>query len=172
MMENSIVGRVWKFGDSINTDLIIPGRYLRTREMKIFAAYAMEGVDPEFAKKVKPGDIIFAGTNFGYGSSREQAPLALKHAGVSCIIAKSFARIFFRNAINIGLPLLEADIDCQEGDIIKVDLLKGEVVVPEKGIFKGNKLPDFLLEIITDGGLVAHRKRIRSKEKEQSMINN
>jgi len=172
MMENSIVGRVWKFGDSINTDLIIPGRYLRTREMKIFAAYAMEGVDPEFAKKVKPGDIIVAGTNFGYGSSREQAPLALKHAGVSCIIAKSFARIFFRNAINIGLPLLEADIDCQEGDIIKVDLLKGEVVVPEKGIFKGNKLPDFLLEIITDGGLVAHRKRIRSKEKEQSMINN
>jgi len=171
-MENSIVGRVWKFGDSINTDLIIPGRYLRTREMKIFAAYAMEGVDPEFAKKVKPGDIIVAGTNFGYGSSREQAPLALKHAGVSCIIAKSFARIFFRNAINIGLPLLEADIDCQEGDIIKVDLLKGEVVVPEKGIFKGNKLPDFLLEIITDGGLVAHRKRIRSKEKEQSMINN
>jgi methanogen homoaconitase small subunit len=172
MMENSIVGRVWKFGDSINTDLIIPGRYLRTREMKIFAAYAMEGVDPEFAKKVKPGDIIVAGTNFGYGSSREQAPLALKHAGVSCIIAKSFARIFFRNAINIGLPLLEADIDCQEEDIIKVDLLKGEVVVPEKGIFKGNKLPDFLLEIITDGGLVAHRKRIRSKEKEQSMINN
>jgi methanogen homoaconitase small subunit len=172
MMENSIVGRVWKFGDNINTDLIIPGRYLRTREMKIFAAHAMEGIDPEFAKKVKSGDIIVAGTNFGYGSSREQAPLALKHAGVACIIAKSFARIFFRNAINIGLPLLEADIDCQEGDIIKVDLLKGEVVVPEKGIFKGNKLPDFLLEIITDGGLVAHRKKLRSMEKAQSMINN
>jgi methanogen homoaconitase small subunit len=170
MMENSIVGRVWKFGDSINTDLIIPGRYLRTREMKIFAAHAMEGIDPEFAKKVKSGDIIVAGTNFGYGSSREQAPLALKHAGVACIIAKSFARIFFRNAINIGLPLIEADIDCQEGDIIKVDLLKGEVEVPEKGIFTGNKLPDFLLEIITDGGLVAHRKKIRQKE--LSMTNN
>ncbi len=171
-MENSIIGRVWKFGDSIDTDLIIPGKYLRTREMKIFAAHAMEGVDPEFAKKVKPGDIIVAGTNFGYGSSREQAPLALKHAGVSCIIAKSFARIFFRNAINIGLPLLEADIDCQEGDIIRVDLLKGEVVVPQKGIFTGNKLPDFLLEILTDGGLVAHRKKLRSMEKAQSMINN
>jgi methanogen homoaconitase small subunit len=170
-MENSIIGRVWKFGDSIDTDLIIPGKYLRTREMKIFAAHAMEGVDPGFAKKVKPGDIIVAGTNFGYGSSREQAPLALKHAGVSCIIAKSFARIFFRNAINIGLPLLEADIDCQEGDIIRVDLLKGEVVVPEKGIFKGDKLPDFLLEIITDGGLIAHRKKIRSMEKAQSPVN-
>ncbi len=171
-MVNSIIGRVWKFGDRIDTDLIIPGKYLRTREMQIFAAHAMEGVDPEFAKKVKPGDIIVAGTNFGYGSSREQAPLALKHAGVACIIAKSFARIFFRNAINVGLPLLEADIDCQEGDVIKVDLLKGEVVVPEKGIFKGNKLPDFLLEILTDGGLVAHRKKIQSKQKEQSMINN
>ncbi|MDQ1254488.1 MAG: methanogen homoaconitase small subunit [Euryarchaeota archaeon] len=171
-MENSIIGRVWKFGDSIDTDLIIPGKYLRTREMRIFAAHAMEGVDPEFAKKVRPGDIIVAGTNFGYGSSREQAPLALKHAGVSCIIAKSFARIFFRNAINIGLPLLEADIDCQEGDIIRVDLLKGEVVVPQKGIFAGNKLPDFLLEILTDGGLVAHRKKLRSMEKALSMINN
>jgi methanogen homoaconitase small subunit len=171
-MENSIIGRVWKFGDSIDTDLIIPGKYLRTREMRIFAAHAMEGVDPEFAKKVRPGDIIVAGTNFGYGSSREQAPLALKHAGVSCIIAKSFARIFFRNAINIGLPLLEADIDCQEGDIIRVDLLKGEVVVPQKGIFTGNKLPNFLLEILTDGGLVAHRKKLRSMEKAQSMINN
>ncbi len=164
-MENSIVGRVWKFGDRIDTDLIIPGKYLRTREMHIFAAHAMEGIDPEFAKKVRPGDIIVAGTNFGCGSSREQAPLALKHAGVACIIAKSFARIFFRNAINIGLPILEVDIDCQEGDIIRVDLLKGEVAVPEKGIFKGNKLPDFLLEVLTDGGLVAHRKKVQSKKK-------
>jgi methanogen homoaconitase small subunit len=171
-MVYSIIGRVWKFGNGIDTDLIIPGKYLRTREMQIFAAHAMEGIDPEFAKKVKPGDIIVAGTNFGYGSSREQAPLALKHAGVACIIAKSFARIFFRNAINVGLPLLEADIDCQEGDVIKVDLLKGEVVVPEKGTFKGDKLPDFLLEILTDGGLVAHRKKIQSKQKEQSLINN
>ncbi len=165
-MQNPIVGRVWKFGDDVDTDLIIPGKYLRTKDMQVFAAHAMEGADPEFAKKVKPGDIIVAGTNFGCGSSREQAPLALKYAGVACVIAKSFARIFFRNAINIGLPLLEADIDCQEGDEIKVDLLKGEVVVPEKGTFKGNKLPDFLLEILTDGGLVAHRKKAQREQKE------
>ena len=125
----------------------------------------MEGIDPEFAKKVKPGDIIVAGTNFGCGSSREQAPLSLKYAGVACVIAKSFARIFFRNAINVGLPLMEADIECQEGDEVKVDLLKGEVIVPEKGTFKGNKLPDFLLDILTDGGLVAHRKKVQSEQK-------
>jgi methanogen homoaconitase small subunit len=165
-MENPIVGRVWKFGDDVDTDLIIPGKYLRTKDMHVFAAHAMEGADPEFAKKVKYGDIIVAGTNFGCGSSREQAPLALKYSGVTCVIAKSFARIFFRNAINIGLPLLEADIDCQEGDEIKVDLLKGEVVVPDKGTFKGNKLPDFLLEILTDGGLVAHRKKTQNGQKE------
>ncbi len=164
-MENPIVGRVWKFGDDIDTDVIIPGKYLRTKDMQIFAAHAMEGVDPEFAKKVKPGDIIVAGTNFGCGSSREQAPLALKYAGVGCVVATSFARIFFRNAINVGLPLLEADIDCQEGDEVRIDLLKGEVTVPEKGIFKGNKLPDFLLEILTDGGLVAHRKKVQGGQK-------
>ncbi|RPJ79770.1 MAG: 3-isopropylmalate dehydratase [Alphaproteobacteria bacterium] len=165
-MENPIVGRVWKFGDDIDTDVIIPGKYLRTKDMQIFAAHAMEGIDPEFSKNVKPGDIIVAGTNFGCGSSREQAPLALKYAGVACVIAKSFARIFFRNAINVGLPLLEADVDCQEGDEIKVDLLKGEVVVPEKGTFKGNKLPNFLLDILTDGGLVSHRKKVQSEQKE------
>jgi methanogen homoaconitase small subunit len=164
-MEKPIVGRVWKFGDDIDTDVIIPGKYLRTKDMQIFAAHAMEGIDPEFAKKVKPGDIIVAGSNFGCGSSREQAPLALKYAGVACIIAKSFARIFFRNAINVGLPLLEAEIDCKEGDEVKVDLLRGEIIVPEKGTFKGNKLPDFLLEILTDGGLVEHRKKVQTEQK-------
>ena len=163
-MKNPIIGQVWKFGDDVDTDAIIPGKYLRTKEMQVFAAHAMEGIDPEFAKKVKSGDIIVAGTNFGCGSSREQAPLALKHAGVACIIAKSFARIFFRNAINIGLPLIEADVDCQEGDEIIIDLLKGEVTVKGKGLYKGNKLPDFLLEILTDGGLVAHRKRVQSQQ--------
>lgn len=156
---NLIVGRVWKFGDSINTDEIIPGKYLRSKDIQIFAAHAMEGIDPEFTKKFRFGDIIVAGTNFGCGSSREQAPLALRYAGVSCVIAKSFARIFFRNAINIGLPLIEADIECQEGDEVKIDLVKGEVTVSERCIFKGNKLPDFLLEILNDGGLVAHRKK-------------
>ncbi|AAM04642.1 homoaconitase small subunit [Methanosarcina acetivorans] len=164
-MANPIVGRVWKFGDDINTDAIIPGKYLRTRDMQIFGTHAMEGIDPEFTKKAKPGDIIVAGTNFGCGSSREQAPLALKHSGIACIVAKSFARIFFRNAINIGLPLMEADVECQEGDEIKVDLFKGEVLVPEKGIFKGNKLPDFLLDILNDGGLVAHRKKVKGEHK-------
>jgi methanogen homoaconitase small subunit len=133
--------------------------------MQIFAAHAMEGVNPEITKKVKPGDIIVAGTNFGCGSSREQAPLALKYAGVGCVVATSFARIFFRNAINVGLPLLEVDVDCQEGEEVRIDLLKGEVTVPEKGIFKGNKLPDFLLEILTDGGLVAHRKKVQGGQK-------
>ncbi|WP_440947245.1 homoaconitase small subunit [Methanosarcina sp. T3] len=165
-MKNPIIGRVWKFGDDIDTDVIIPGKYLRTKDMQIFAAHAMEGVDPEFTKKAKPGDIIVAGENFGCGSSREQAPLAIKHAGIACVVAKSFARIFFRNAINVGLPLMEADIECQEGDEIEVDLLKGEVRVPGKGVFTGNKLPDFLLDMLTDGGLVAHRKKAQSEQKE------
>lgn len=134
--------------------------------MQIFAAHAMEGIAPEFTKKAKPGDIIVAGENFGCGSSREQAPLAIKHAGIACVVAKSFARIFFRNAINVGLPLMEADIECQEGDEIEVDLLKGEVRVPGKGVFVGNKLPDFLLDILTDGGLVSHRKKAQNEQKE------
>ena len=162
---NPIIGRVWKFGDNIDTDVIIPGKYLRTKNMEVFATHAMEGIDPEFAKRVKHGDIIVAGTNFGCGSSREQAPLALKYAGVACVIAKSFARIFFRNAINVGLPLIEADVECQDGYEIKVDLLKGEVEVSGKRVFKGNKLPEFLLEILTDGGLVAHRKKVQVSKK-------
>jgi methanogen homoaconitase small subunit len=168
-LENPIIGRVWKFGNDIDTDVIIPGKYLRTKDMQVFAAHAMEGIDPEFAKKAKPGDIIVAGDNFGCGSSREQAPLALKHAGIACVVAKSFARIFFRNAINVGLPLIEADIECEEGDEIEVDLLKGEVRVPGKGVFKGNKLPDFLLDMLTDGGLVAHRRKVQSQQKEESL---
>jgi methanogen homoaconitase small subunit len=168
-LENPIIGRVWKFGNDIDTDVIIPGKYLRTKDMQVFAAHAMEGIDPEFAKKVKTGDIIVAGDNFGCGSSREQAPLALKHAGIACVVAKSFARIFFRNAINVGLPLMEADIECQQGDEIEVDLLRGEVRVPGKGVFIGNKLPDFLLDMLTDGGLVAHRKKVQSQQKEKSL---
>ncbi|MDQ1275575.1 MAG: methanogen homoaconitase small subunit [Euryarchaeota archaeon] len=168
-MENPIKGRVWKFGDDIDTDVIIPGKYLRTKDMQVFAAHAMEGIDPEFSKKAKPGDIIVAGDNFGCGSSREQAPLALKHAGIACVVAKSFARIFFRNAINVGLPLMEADIECDVGDEIEVDLLKGEVRVSGKGVFRGNKLPDFLLEMLTDGGLVAHRKKVHGQQKEETV---
>lgn len=166
-----IIGRVWKFGDNVNTDEIIPGKYLRSKDVQIFAAHAMEGIDQEFTKKFRIGDIVVAGTNFGCGSSREQAPLALKYAGVSCVIAKSFARIFFRNAINIGLPLIEVDIECQEGDKVKVDLAKGEVIVSDKGTFSGNKLPDFLLEILNDGGLVAHRKKLQSEKNKKILPN-
>ena len=141
---------------------------MRTKDIQFFASHAIEGIYPGFSNKAKPLDIIVSGDNFGCGSSREQAPLAFKHAGIACIVAKSFARIFFRNAINIGLPLMEADIECEEGDQIEVDLLKGEVKVSGKGVFRGNKLPDFLLDMLTDGGLVAHRKKVRDQEKEES----
>lgn len=154
---DKISGRVWKFGDNIDTDVIIPGKYLRTTDMSVFASHVMEGIDPQFSKKVQKGDIIVAGRNFGCGSSREQAPLALKHAGVACIVAESFARIFFRNAINVGLPIIEAKVDCEEGDIIEIDLGKGLVKIKDRS-YQGTRLPDFLREILVDGGLVEHRK--------------
>lgn len=155
---NKITGKVWKFGDNINTDVIIPGKYLRTTDLNIFAAHVLEGIDPQFPKKVQKGDVIVAGENFGCGSSREQAPLALKYAGMACVVAGSFARIFFRNAINVGLPIIEARIDCKEGDIIEIDL--GSGIIVHKGVeYTTMKLPDFLREILDDGGLVEHRKR-------------
>ncbi|HOO54905.1 MAG TPA: 3-isopropylmalate dehydratase, partial [Methanothrix sp.] len=117
-----IRGKAWVFGDDVDTDVIIPGPYLRTKNIKELACHAMEGLDPDFAKNVKPGDVIVAGKNFGCGSSREQAPLALREAGVACVVAKSFARIFYRNAINVGLPVVEADVECREGDEVEVDL--------------------------------------------------
>ncbi|MHC1576174.1 MAG: 3-isopropylmalate dehydratase small subunit, partial [Methanosarcinaceae archaeon] len=128
-MDSTIKGRVWIFGDDVDTDVIIPGKYLRTTDMQVFADHAMEGIDPGFSTKVQKGDIIVAGNNFGCGSSREQAPLALKHAGVACVVAKTFARIFFRNAINVGLPLMEVDVTCNEGDMIEVDLASGRVMM-------------------------------------------
>lgn len=156
---NFISGRTWKFGDNIDTDVIIPGKYLRTTDMSVFASHVMEGIDPEFSKKVRNGDIIVAGKNFGCGSSREQAPLALKYSGIACIVAESFARIFFRNAINVGLPIIEARIECNEGDIIEIDLGNGIVRNNEKD-YPATKLPDFLREILADGGLVEHRKKV------------
>ena len=155
---NKISGRVWKFKDNIDTDVIIPGKYLRTTDMSVFASHVMEGIDPGFSHNVKKGDIIVAGKNFGCGSSREQAPLALKHAGVACIVAESFARIFFRNAINVGLPIIEARVECQEGEIIDIDLEKG-IVKADDSPYTGTKLPDFLREILADGGLVEHHKK-------------
>lgn len=156
---NKITGKVWKFGDNVDTDIIIPGKYLRTTDMSIFVAHVMEGIDPQFSKKVQKGDVIVAGENFGCGSSREQAPLALKYAGVACVVAGSFARIFFRNAINVGLPIIEAKIDCKEGDTIEIDL--GNGIIMNEGVdYTVTKLPDFLQEILTDGGLVGHRKKV------------
>ncbi len=162
-MDNIIKGKAWIFGSDIDTDVIIPGKYLRTTDMQALADHAMEGIDPEFSKKVKKGDVIVADDNFGCGSSREQAVLALKYAGVACIVAKSFGRIFFRNAINVGLPPMEADVQCSEGDEVEIDLLQGTVKVNGK-VFHGNKLPDFLLEMLTNGGLVAQRKAKKNSQ--------
>jgi methanogen homoaconitase small subunit len=150
-------GNVWKYGDNIDTDVIIPGKYLRSADFKVFAEHAMEGIDPAF--RPAAGDIIVAGNNFGCGSSREQAPLAIKYSGISCVVAKSFARIFFRNAINIGLPIVEADVfdAVQKGDAIEVDLDGGFVTT--NGIrYTSTRLPDFLQDILNAGGLVAYRR--------------
>jgi len=158
-----IRGRVWKFGDNINTDLIYPGRYLKSflppEEM---AKHAMEGLDPNFHKNVQPGDIIVAGKNFGCGSSREEAAIALKATKISGIIAESFARIFFRNAINIGLPVLECKgitRIVENGDIIEVEFETGLIRNISTGKqIKTTPLPSFMMEIINKGGLIAYTK--------------
>jgi 3-isopropylmalate/(R)-2-methylmalate dehydratase small subunit len=154
-----IRGRVWKFGDGIDTDIIIPARHLvlPLAEMK---EKAMEPLRPTFPSEVRPGDVIVAGRNFGCGSSREQAPAVLKELGIGAIVAVSFARIFFRNAINLGIPVVEcADLHekVHEGDTIEIELSTGRIGVPGRGVeCAGTKLPDFLLEIIKDGGLIPH----------------
>jgi len=159
-----IQGRVWKFGENIDTDVIIPGRYLRTFSLDDLAAHVMEGVDPEFSKNVEKGDIIVADENFGCGSSREQAPVAIRHAGVSAVIAKSFARIFYRNAINVGLPVIVADIKVNKGDILRIDLSKGIIhnLTTEK-TFKIEPFKKFMLDILEDGGLVNHYLKMKDK---------
>jgi len=163
MMEK-IHGKIWKFGDNIDTDVIIPGRYLRTFSLDDLAAHVMEGVDPDFAKNVQRGDIVVASENFGCGSSREQAPVALKHAGVSAIVAKSFARIFYRNAINIGLPVIVAEINASNGDVLKIDLEDGTIKNKTTGeSFKIEPFKKFMLEILKDGGLVSHYLKKRDK---------
>ena len=152
-----IEGKVWKFRDSIDTDVIIAGRYLRTFSLDDLASHVMEAEDPEFAEKVQKGDIIVAGWNFGCGSSREQAPVALKHAGVSAIIAKSFARIFYRNAINIGLPVITADVEAESEDIMCIDLENG-IILNKTSVkeFKIKPFDQFMLDILNNGGLVKH----------------
>ena len=159
----TLKGKVFKYGANVDTDAIIPARYLNVSEPALLAAHCMEDIDLEFVKKVKPGDIIVATTNFGCGSSREHAPLAIKTSGVSCVIAKSFARIFFRNAINIGLPLLEsaeAVDNTSAGDILEVNLEKGQIKNITNGkTFTSKPYPEFMGELIAAGGLVEYTKK-------------
>ncbi len=156
-------GKVWKYGDNVDTDVIIPARYLVTSDPQALAAHCMEDIDETFAKQVQAGDIIVGGRNFGCGSSREHAPISIKAAGVSCIVAESFARIFFRNAINIGLPILEspeAVRDAQKGDVLHVDLLAGQITNTRTGkTYQAAPYPPFVLQIIKAGGLVAYARR-------------
>ncbi len=161
-------GKVHKYEADVNTDVIIPARYLNLSEPAELAKHCMEDIDQDFLNRVQPGDIIMATTNFGCGSSREHAPLAIKAAGISCIIAKSFARIFFRNAINIGLPLLEGEdvvAQTEAGDIIEVDLSSGQIKNLTKGLpFTAKPYPDFMAELISVGGLIEHtKKRLASR---------
>ena len=156
-------GKVHKYGADVNTDVIIPARYLNVYDPAELAQHCREDLDPEFLQRVKPGDIIVAGSNFGCGSSREHAPLAIKAAGISCVIARSFARIFYRNALNTGLPILESEeaIDkTQAGDVLEVELSTGEIKNITRGLtFKAKPFPEFMLELIEAGGLIEYTKR-------------
>ncbi len=161
-------GKVHKYGANVNTDAIIPARYLSSSEAEELATHCMEDHDAGFVSRVQPGDIIVATTNFGCGSSREHAPLALKGSGISCVIARSFARIFFRNAINIGLPLLECEaaVDGTEGgDELEVDLASGRIRNLTRGTdFTAEPYPEFMSELIAAGGLIEHtRKRLAGR---------
>ncbi len=158
---NIITGKVWKFGDNIDTDLIIAARYLNTSDPHKLAEHVMEDADPDFVSKMSPGDIIVAGENFGCGSSREHAPIALKAAGVSAIVAKSFARIFYRNAFNMGLPIFELkeSDEINEGDLIKIELDSGiiEDLTTHKS-YNFIPIPPFMQELIASGGLINYAK--------------
>jgi 3-isopropylmalate/(R)-2-methylmalate dehydratase small subunit len=153
-------GKVWKFGDNIDTDAIIPARYLNTSDPQELAAHCMEDADPKFVAKIKAGDIIAGGENFGCGSSREHAPIAIKAAGISCVVAKSFARIFYRNAFNMGLPIFESRElfeAISEGEEISVDSTSGTITLPSKNkTFRINPIPPFMEQLIADGGLMKH----------------
>ena len=167
-------GTVHKYGANVDTDVIIPGIYLTLTDPGELAEHCMEGIDPDFLARVKPGDIIVAGTNFGCGSSREHAPIAIKASGISCVIASSFARIFFRNAINIGLPLLECPQAAEEseaGDTLEVELESGEIRnITRDRLFQAEPYPDFMLELISAGGLIEHTKRILAARRSRGEI--
>jgi len=157
-------GRAFLFGNDIDTDAIIPARYLTTSDPQVLKLHCMEDADPTFPAKVRTGDIIVAGKNFGCGSSREHAPIAIKAAGVSCVIAQSFARIFFRNSFNMGLPIFECDAaleGIQAGDELEIDPHSGIIRNVSRGMeFKSRPIPDFMQTLVSDGGLIEHiRKR-------------
>ena len=157
------VGRVWKYGDDVNTDYIIPGKYLELVDPEEMAQHAMEGIDPGFLGKVTEGDIVVGGRNFGCGSSREHAPLALKYAGVGAVIAESYARIFYRNSINIGLPALECPGIAgavSDGDVLEVDVTEGTILNKSTSVkLSFTPLPDFMVEVLNEGGLAPYLKK-------------
>ena len=166
--ESKIMGRAWVYGDNVDTDVIIPARYLYTCDPQELAPHCMEDIDMSFVASVAKGDVIVAGANFGCGSSREHAPIAIKAAGISCVVASSYARIFLRNAINIGLPILECAEACMpgavnKGDELEIDLASGEIVNKTKGkTFKAASAPEFLRDLLAAGGLVPYvRERLR-----------
>ena len=152
----AMTGQVIRYQDNVDTDVIIPARYLNTTDHKELAAHCMEDLDPTFVTRVKQGDIIVAGENFGCGSSREHAPVAIKASGIACVVAKSFARIFYRNAINIGLSIVECDVEADDGDQLSVDFEKGTI----ENLTKGTKtdfaaFPPFLQNLLESGGLLS-----------------
>jgi 3-isopropylmalate/(R)-2-methylmalate dehydratase small subunit len=164
-----IEGRIWKFGSDVDTDAIIPARYLNQTDAGELAKHAMEDERPEFKKEVKKGDLLLAERNFGCGSSREHAPLALKAAGITCVIAESFARIFYRNGFNQGLPLLEsheASKGIKDGDRVRVDLATGEIFdLTQQRKFFAKPIPPFMQDLIRDGGLILHLRKRGLKRK-------
>ncbi len=163
----TLEGRAHKYGADVNTDLIVPARHLHTHERSTWVQHCMEDIDPDFVKRVKPGDFIVATTNFGCGSSREQAPIVIKEAGISAVVAVSFARIFFRNAINIGLPILEcaeAAEATEMGDALQVDLATGEIRnLTKRQTFSAAPYPDFMRGIIESGGLIPYTRQQLSR---------
>ena len=155
----NLVGKVWKFGDDVDTDQIIAARYLNTSDANELAMHCMEDIDPDFSNKVIKGDIIVADKNFGCGSSREHAPMAIKALGISCVIAKSFARIFYRNAFNTGLPILECDMtdEFNTGLFLEVDIDSGKIIQEKKNItYQTKPIPPFMQELVQCGGLMKY----------------
>lgn len=157
---DNIKGQVWKVGHDVDTDLIIAARYLNTSDPAILAPHCLEDLIPNVMEKIQSGDVLVAGKNFGCGSSREHAPVALKHAGFSCVIAESFARIFYRNAINIGLPIIvaaDAAREINEGSVLKIDVVKGIIKDQTSGReYQGEPFPSFMLEILSAGGVIPY----------------